>query len=103
MTQEGFFSYCLVLKTRVYLAKIQLYLDLETFNYLVKIMSKCESACGTISPYYSSSTMKRGFTVNIIILALFDFFYIANSPGAQGGPVCKICPLILTLDPYWGP
>ena len=26
-----------------------------------------------------------------------------NSPGAEGGPVCKICPLILTLDPYWGP
>ena len=25
------------------------------------------------------------------------------SPGAQGVPVCKICPLILTLDPYWGP
>ena len=25
------------------------------------------------------------------------------STGAQGGPVCKICPLILTLDPYWGP
>ena len=32
--------------------------------------------------------------------------YLANvlySPGAEGGPVCKICPLILTLDPYWGP
>ena len=27
----------------------------------------------------------------------------ASSTGAQGGPVCKICPLILTLDPYWGP
>ena len=27
----------------------------------------------------------------------------SNSPGAEGGTVCKICPLILTLDPYWGP
>ena len=26
-----------------------------------------------------------------------------DSPGAEVGPVCKICPLILTLDPYWGP
>ena len=26
-----------------------------------------------------------------------------NSPGAQGGLVCKICPIILTLDPNWGP
>ena len=25
------------------------------------------------------------------------------STGAEGGPVWKICPLILTLGPYWGP
>jgi len=31
------------------------------------------------------------------------FPLINSSTGAQGGPVCKICPLILTLDPYWGP
>ena len=29
--------------------------------------------------------------------------WTTGSPGAEGGPVCKICPLILTLDPYWGP
>ena len=26
-----------------------------------------------------------------------------SSPGAEGGPVCKKCPLILTLDPCRGP
>ena len=26
-----------------------------------------------------------------------------GSSGAQGGPVCKISPLILTLGPYFGP
>ena len=34
---------------------------------------------------------------------IFSMFFLVCSPGAEGGPVCKICPLILTLDPYWGP
>ena len=50
----------------------------------------------------------RGSSSDILFLALTlkliaGFWILVYSPGAQGGPVCKICPLILTLDPYWGP
>ena len=42
--------------------------------------------------------------INLIIQNIIFFLVnVQKSTGAQGGPVCKICPLILTLDPYWGP
>ena len=34
---------------------------------------------------------------------LFNHEHFSYSPGAEGGPVCKICSLILILDHYRGP
>ena len=38
-----------------------------------------------------------------MVCLLTAILQTTHSTGAEGGPVCKICPLILTLDPYWGP